>query len=120
MEEKKTPRIPAWKVWILIITTMQVISAVQNYCVHQEMWDGIHKTDYLLTQKIQLDIVYFQNMIQLEDQQTNLLKEQKEALERQKEALDEQKEALERQKQALNEQKQALEQKNQLLKEYCK
>lgn len=113
MEEKKTPRIPAWKVWILIITTMQVISAVQNYCVHQEMWDGIHKTDYLLTQKIQLDIVYFQNMIQLEDQQTNLLKEQKEAL-------DEQKEALERQKQALNEQKQALEHQNQLLKEYCK
>lgn len=39
MDEKKNPHIPAWKVWILIITTIQAVSAVQNYMIHQQLWD---------------------------------------------------------------------------------
>lgn len=51
--EKKNPRIPAWKVWILVITTMQAISVVQNFHSHRLLWDAILQQDQVVTEHIE-------------------------------------------------------------------
>lgn len=53
MEEKKNPRIPAWKVWILILSTTQVIGAIQNYQSHRLLWDAILQQDQIVTNHIE-------------------------------------------------------------------
>lgn len=62
MVNKQNPHIPSWKVWILIITTMQAISTVQNYKIHQQMWERINQTQNLLNQELQNDVEYRQNL----------------------------------------------------------
>lgn len=61
-EEKKNLRIPAWKVWILIIAAVQAISAVQNYRVHQQMRDRILRTQSSLNRVLQNDVEYHQDL----------------------------------------------------------
>lgn len=62
MEEQKRPHIPAWKVWLLVITTAMAISAVQDYRTHQQMRKEIYNTQYLLNQAVKDDIEYYQNL----------------------------------------------------------
>lgn len=90
--EKKNPRIPPWKVWILIIITIQAISAIQNFWSHRLLWDGLFHQSEIVKSHIEDT-----NQYQVELNQ--ILVEQKRALEYQK---------------------QALEHQNQILKEYCK
>lgn len=97
--EKKKPHLHYWKAWLLVITAIQVLTAIQNCQIHNQMWGVIYETDSLLMQNIQSDIEYYQNLNEFEERQTCLLEEQKQALEHQR---------------------QALEHLNQILKEYCK
>lgn len=53
-KEKKNPRLPAWKVWILIIVTVQLISAIQNHRIHQQMWEVLNQQGYYLIQSLEL------------------------------------------------------------------
>lgn len=53
VEEKKNPRIPPWKVWILIIVTIQLIAAFQSHRVHQQMWETIFESNEYLIQSLE-------------------------------------------------------------------
>lgn len=60
MEEKKNPRIPPWKVWILVLSVTQVASVVQNFRSHQLLWDAILRMQQSLNQVLQENIEYHQ------------------------------------------------------------
>ena len=62
MENKKNPRIPTWKVWILVITAVQALSSIQDYRIHSQMWNSIQKLNSALNQSIQLTAEYQQNL----------------------------------------------------------
>lgn len=53
-KEKKNPRLPVWKVWILIIVTVQLIGAIQNHRIHQQMWEALNQQGYYLIQSLEL------------------------------------------------------------------
>lgn len=62
MEKDKNPHIPAWKAWVLLITTVLAINTVQNYWVHSRMWEEIHRSQSTVNQVLQADVEYHQNM----------------------------------------------------------
>ena len=53
MEERKNPRIPEWKKWILVITAIQALSAIQSYRIHQNQWMALNEQSSLLKQHIE-------------------------------------------------------------------
>lgn len=62
MKEKKKPHIPAWKVWLLAITTIQLIATIQNCRAHQQMWETIHHLRATQNQVLQNEVEYHKNM----------------------------------------------------------
>lgn len=60
MGEKKNPRIPPWKVWILVLSVTQAVSVVQNFRSHQLLWDVILRMQQSLNQVLQENIEYHQ------------------------------------------------------------
>lgn len=53
MEEKKNPRIPPWKVWILVLSIIQAVGAVQNFRSHQLLWDAILQQNQVVVEHIE-------------------------------------------------------------------
>lgn len=46
--ESKKPHPSAWKIWILVVVTVQILTAIQNHCIHQQcaescqlLWDSL-------------------------------------------------------------------------------
>ena len=80
MEKEKKPRIPAWKAWILVLSFMQILSAVQSYRVqhqnsqcHQILWDLVNQQAQLLNGHIEISNQYLTEQLQLEKElQENL------------------------------------------------
>lgn len=60
MEDKKNSRIPPWKVWILVLSVMQAVSAVRNFRSHQLLWDAILRMRQSLNQVLQENTEYYQ------------------------------------------------------------
>lgn len=53
MGEKKNPRIPPWKVWILVLSITQAVSVVQNFRSHQLLWNAILQQDQAVVEYIE-------------------------------------------------------------------
>ena len=59
-KEKKNPRLPAWKVWILIIAMVQALTAIQNCWFHHQciqnrqlLWDSINQQAQIVNEHIE-------------------------------------------------------------------
>lgn len=65
MEEKKDPRIPPWKVWILVLSVTQAVSAVQNFRSHQLLWDAILRHGQVAVEYIENQNRYLTEQLRL-------------------------------------------------------
>ena len=73
MNPEKKPQIPEWKRWLLILTVMMALTAIQNYQIHNQMWEAIQDASSVMEQKIQSDIEYHQMTNQILMNQLQIL-----------------------------------------------
>ncbi len=62
MEENKKPHIPEWKVWLLAIAIVQLITTIQNCRAHHQMCGTIYHIQATQNQALQDEVEYRQSM----------------------------------------------------------
>lgn len=62
---EKKPQIPTWKMWLTVIMIVMALTAIQNYQIHYRMQQEILNLESMLSQVLQLQIEYQQDLIQI-------------------------------------------------------
>ena len=53
MKNKNNPQTPKWKLWIVIITMVQALTAIQSYRIGQEQWQVLEQQARCINQHLE-------------------------------------------------------------------
>ena len=71
MDEKKNPHIPPWRVWIIVLLVIQIISTARNNQVHQQLWNSLNEhtesTSQYLAERMLLDFEIQEKIVELRE-----------------------------------------------------
>ena len=86
---RKHSPVPAWKVWILIVASIQLVTTALDVLDHQQMREVIHDNRAMLEQEIQTNREHYEEFSQFLEEESEFLEKETEFLLKQIQFLEE-------------------------------